>query len=518
MSFKIIQEHKKKDFIIIPTNFEKNGVFWYPPALWSTKRRNGVLKNKDFLPNKATWEARQCIVKKRKILTYEMAEEQEELLIEARSKHGDVIDLKSDWSSDEDDSADVLFQSIPLPMPKIRPEVVSEADNALWNCFNTTSSSSNFRSKVQNLQNRATIASPTVDIPIPAAAGAAGASGAAGAAAGAAAAAAAAATQSKTEPKNSEGESDNVGGSLPKESTEMLLNSIKKCIQDQQKDTQQKFADMRNYISTIFSQISHDLDTLAQIQYTNSLSGVYPDNYPRVFCYENYHKVGTLREANILEKTLMVYEFRTDMIDKFNKMIGGFNGRRIGDGVNCCYDLAELIFQRKFLKICSWDGVSPCPMHDSKIAFFKFRNIICLFAHVVIKSDPLFKYEDTQKFFKEILWNSKFLNQPVRQNIFVPLPIPLPIPVPVQNVPNQPRAPVKRKQQPEATTERVVRIKEEETTERVVRIKEEETTERVVRPKNTYSGPAANRRVDLSNDDTVDVLDLVGSKVAVEID
>ena len=68
MSFKIVQEKTPRGSIvltIVPAAFEENGVFWFPPSSWSTKKRNLVTKNAYAQPNKLAWEARACTLKKK---------------------------------------------------------------------------------------------------------------------------------------------------------------------------------------------------------------------------------------------------------------------------------------------------------------------------------------------------------------------------------------------------------------------------------------------------------------------
>lgn len=75
-----------------------------------------------------------------------------------------------------------------------------------------------------------------------------------------------------------------------------------------------------------------------------------------------------------------------------------------GKGYNNAYILIDVLFERNFLKECSWAGGSKS--EKTKICFKSFTNTIKFFFNVIRASDEEFTLVDCHKFLKIILRNA----------------------------------------------------------------------------------------------------------------
>lgn len=79
-------------------------------------------------------------------------------------------------------------------------------------------------------------------------------------------------------------------------------------------------------------------------------------------------------------------------------------GKGKGRGINNAYALIDAMFDRNFLKTCSWAGGSRTT--DTKICFKSFTKVIKLFFDLVHDSDNSFTLNECHNFFKNVLKNS----------------------------------------------------------------------------------------------------------------
>lgn len=79
-------------------------------------------------------------------------------------------------------------------------------------------------------------------------------------------------------------------------------------------------------------------------------------------------------------------------------------GKGKGRGINNAYALIDAMFDRKFLKTCSWAGGSRTT--ETKLCFKSFTKVIKLFFDLVHDSDNSFTLNECHNFFKNVLKNS----------------------------------------------------------------------------------------------------------------
>lgn len=99
MSFKILQTNEQnKDYLsIVPHLWEVNGfVKWPAKSQMNTKSFIPLVKNPDSVPD-ANWTSHKCVVKRRDVATYELAE------------------IQVDQMSDQTDSSEVDSLNMPAP-------------------------------------------------------------------------------------------------------------------------------------------------------------------------------------------------------------------------------------------------------------------------------------------------------------------------------------------------------------------------------------------------------------------
>lgn len=124
--------------------------------------------------------------------------------------------------------------------------------------------------------------------------------------------------------------------------------------------------------------------------------------------------IKNLKELNEFEERLNDPKFNEDMQLK----LGALCTKGVGQGTTNSYSIVDFIFDRKFLKSCSWTGVSRVqkptqnelaehvPEAPEKLCFKSFSKIINFFFAIIRKTDETFTFPECQKFFKTILRNA----------------------------------------------------------------------------------------------------------------
>lgn len=78
-----------------------------------------------------------------------------------------------------------------------------------------------------------------------------------------------------------------------------------------------------------------------------------------------------------------------------------------GKGTSNAYYLIDHLFDREFLKECSWTGSSKKDSDTEKVCFKAFQKTIQFFFDIVHNSDKTFTKADCEKFFKIVLKNAR---------------------------------------------------------------------------------------------------------------
>lgn len=77
----------------------------------------------------------------------------------------------------------------------------------------------------------------------------------------------------------------------------------------------------------------------------------------------------------------------SDKVSEIKKQLSVVCGKGKGREINNAYALIDAMFNRNFLKSCSWAGGSRTT--SSKICFKSFTNVIKLFMNIIHESDTL---------------------------------------------------------------------------------------------------------------------------------
>ncbi|GBP21917.1 hypothetical protein EVAR_7130_1 [Eumeta japonica] len=109
--------------------------------------------------------------------------------------------------------------------------------------------------------------------------------------------------------------------------------------------------------------------------------------------------IKNIKDLEEFEKKLSNRTFKENMLMKFV----GVCSKGLGKGVNA-YHLVDSLFERNFLKQCTWTGFSK--KEAVKICFKAFTRTISLFFDIIHATDESFTKVDCDKFFKTILKNA----------------------------------------------------------------------------------------------------------------
>lgn len=73
----------------------------------------------------------------------------------------------------------------------------------------------------------------------------------------------------------------------------------------------------------------------------------------------------------------------------------------IGRGITSAYAIIDIIFERQFVKACSWTGASRSQDKPTeKICFKGFTKTLNFFYDIIHEYDPSFNLNDCYTFFK----------------------------------------------------------------------------------------------------------------------
>ncbi|XP_055915887.1 uncharacterized protein LOC129948829 [Eupeodes corollae] len=339
MSFKIIQELNNRNqtvLTIIPSSFEQNGVYWFPPSNWSTKKLNNIIKNPYAKPDKSFWEARPCVVKKSNILTFAQAEEHEDALLDKNITEADDADA----GADADDDSEESFNQ---PTTKRNTIQFSRSPQADFNVLLD--------------QNLLEVQGGNSDIIFN--------------------------DLELVEVQPQASHFDISSGVTPTPDgyeSKILANQVKII---------NELEVIKEIVMTGIAKLLTQVDQRVIDEKHNVIKEA----------AEDFQKISTEVQAQQFEENLMETSFKCEMVRKTSFFIGK-NGKRFGQGWTCCYELVDAIFVRNFLTKCSWTGCSK-KYEEGKIPFFKFKNILILFAEVVVEADPQFSLEKTKDFSKK---------------------------------------------------------------------------------------------------------------------
>lgn len=119
----------------------------------------------------------------------------------------------------------------------------------------------------------------------------------------------------------------------------------------------------------------------------------------KITCVDFQHIVNN-EQLRCLEHSLENPEKEFELKKKLAYICGKGKGR----GVNNAYALIDVMFDRQFLKTCSWAGGSRST--ETKVCFKSFTKVIKLFFEIVLDSDNSFTLNECHNFFKNVLKNS----------------------------------------------------------------------------------------------------------------
>ncbi|XP_045769184.1 uncharacterized protein LOC123870065 [Maniola jurtina] len=110
--------------------------------------------------------------------------------------------------------------------------------------------------------------------------------------------------------------------------------------------------------------------------------------------------IKNIKDLEEFEKNLSNRTFKDNMLMKFV----GVCSKGLGKGGVNAYHLVDSLFERNFLKQCTWTGFSK--KEAVKICFKAFTRTISLFFDIIHATDESFTKVDCDKFFKTILKNA----------------------------------------------------------------------------------------------------------------
>lgn len=110
--------------------------------------------------------------------------------------------------------------------------------------------------------------------------------------------------------------------------------------------------------------------------------------------------IKNIKDLEEFEKKLSNRTFKENMLLKFV----GVCSKGLGKGGVNAYHLVDSLFERNFLKQCTWTGFSK--KESVKICFKAFTRTICLFFDIIHATDESFTKVECDKFFKTILKNA----------------------------------------------------------------------------------------------------------------
>lgn len=93
--------------------------------------------------------------------------------------------------------------------------------------------------------------------------------------------------------------------------------------------------------------------------------------------------------------------------EEYRKKLHVLCNKGSGKGTSNAYYLIDHLFDREFLKGCSWTGSSKKDSDTEKICFKAFQKTIQFFFDIVHESDKTFTKADCEKFFKIVLKNAR---------------------------------------------------------------------------------------------------------------
>lgn len=114
----------------------------------------------------------------------------------------------------------------------------------------------------------------------------------------------------------------------------------------------------------------------------------------------DFQRINDCVQLRRLEQLLENPEQELELKRKLASVCGKGKGR----GINNAYALVDVMFDRKFLKTCSWAGGSRST--ESKICFKSFTKVIKFFFDIVFESDNSFTLTECHIFLKNVLKNS----------------------------------------------------------------------------------------------------------------
>lgn len=111
--------------------------------------------------------------------------------------------------------------------------------------------------------------------------------------------------------------------------------------------------------------------------------------------------IKNIKDLEELETKLSNRTFKESMLKKF---VGAYSTGLGKGGVNA-YHLIDSLFERNFLKQCTWTGFSK--KDAVRICFKAYTKTISLFFDIIHATDESFTKMDCDKFFKTILKNAE---------------------------------------------------------------------------------------------------------------
>lgn len=113
--------------------------------------------------------------------------------------------------------------------------------------------------------------------------------------------------------------------------------------------------------------------------------------------------ISTLKEFQDFENLLSTDD--STIMSELKNKLSVVCSKGIGKGYNNAYMLIDVLFERTFLKDCSWAGGSKSG--QNKISFKSFTNTIKFFFNIIHEADNQFTLVECHKFLKIILRNSR---------------------------------------------------------------------------------------------------------------
>ncbi|VEN50473.1 unnamed protein product [Callosobruchus maculatus] len=387
--YKIVETVEKglKQLTIVPSAWETNG-----RLSWPKNKADKLIKIGESVPDD-NWFNFKCKLKRNHLLSYEIAEEELELMlqksdteqddclvIEDRKKRSRVVLKKGNADNDLNHVAEACM----LPRKTIKPQAEIQIEEEGAFPGEIYENADQYRVLQEEPSH---LLSPSQNVIY--------------------------VTSGQDILANNNTMSTEVSGTLGPslESLNKQLTTVMQKIENieyNQNVIMQQFNSSNSEITMQLAKLETTLDTLINnFMSKNSCSCGTTNTTTQVLS-----PVGTIEPINTVEDMSSFNQKLSDntiMKDFIQKMSYVCGKQGNGHGLNNCYILIDRLFTRKFMTLCSWAGGSR--YQNEKVAFKSFKNVIKLFFEVIRLSDDSFTMKDAEEFLKNVIRNSTRRNE-----------------------------------------------------------------------------------------------------------